>query len=94
MVKRYRKKPVVIEAIQYHREKNINQVQAWFDRYPDSRALGYDADLNEYFIKTLEGDMFLSSGDFIIRGIAGEFYPCKPDIFHQTYEAIEEGEDE
>ena len=40
-------------------------------------------------IKTLEGDMYVTEGDYIIKGVNGEFYPCKPDIFHKTYEAIE-----
>ena len=41
-------------------------------------------------IKTLEGDMIASEGDYIIKGISGEFYPCKPDIFKATYEEVEE----
>lgn len=43
----------------------------------------------ELYIKTLEGDHHASVGDYIIRGVAGEFYPCKPDIFARTYEAVE-----
>jgi hypothetical protein len=81
---KYRKKPVVVEAMQYKREENIVDIQAFV-----GDNLGYDPIKNEYFIKTLEGDMVLSKGDFIIKGINGEFYPCKPDIFEMTYEPVD-----
>jgi len=63
-VKRYRKKPIVIEA--------------------------YQTDV-EIIIPTLEGDMKASAGDWIITGVHGEQYPCKPDIFEKTYEEVENG---
>ena len=81
---KYRKKPVVIEAIQYKREKNITTIQDFV-----GDILEYDPEENEYFIKTLEGDLYLSKGDFIIKGVNGEFYPCKPDIFEKTYEPVD-----
>ena len=83
--KKYRKKPVVIEAIQYQREKNIHAIQDFFGN-GNGRDLLYDAEKNEYTIRTLEGHMYLTNGDWIIRGIKGEYYPCKPDIFEATYE--------
>ena len=83
-VPKYRKKPVVIEAIQYKREKNITTIQDFV-----GDILEYDPEENEYFIKTLEGDLYLSKGDFIIKGVNGEFYPCKPDIFEKTYEPVD-----
>lgn len=86
MVK-YRKKPVVIEAIQYHRENNINEVQNFFGD-GNGREFLYDSIKNEYFIRTLEGDMYITKGDYIIKGVRGEFYPCKPDIFEATYEKV------
>jgi len=42
----------------------------------------------DVYIETLEGDMSVSKGDYIIKGVKGEFYPCKPDIFNETYEAV------
>lgn len=82
---KYRKLPVEIEAIQYQREDNIMAVQDFFGD-GNGRELKYDEEKNEYFIRTLEGDMHLTKGDFIIRGVNGEYYPCKPDIFWKTYE--------
>jgi hypothetical protein len=84
---RYRKLPVEIEAIEYQREENIMAVQDFFGD-GNGRELLYDEVKNEYFIRTLEGDMYLTKGDFIIRGVKGEYYPCKPDIFAATYEAV------
>lgn len=82
----FRKKPVVIEAVQYLREENIMRVQDFFGD-GNGREFFYDSDTNEYYIKTLEGNMKVSHGDWIIKGVSGEFYPCKPDIFEKTYEA-------
>jgi len=81
---KYRKKPVVIEAIQYTGDNALDILRFMFpDIEPDAEAtLGT--------IKTLEGDMQVSKEDFIIRGVKGEFYPCKPDIFEQTYEPVKE----
>lgn len=86
MVKRYRKLPVVIEAIQYHREKNIGVILDWFAKNDSSRLIQYNPCTNEYEITTLEGNHQVTEGDYIIKGVAGEFYPCKPDIFHASYE--------
>ena len=80
---KYRKKPVVVEAVQYLREENIGESQEFC---PD---MVYVAEDNEYYIKTLEGNMKISKGDYIIKGVQGEFYPCKPDIFEMTYELVE-----
>lgn len=81
------KKPVVIEAIRYMREQNIMAVQEFFG-HENGHIFIYEPNTNEYYIRTLEGDMLVSHGDWIIRGIKGEFYPCKPDIFDATYEAV------
>ena len=83
----YRKKPVTIEAIQYQREDNILTVQEFV-----GESLKYNPDDNEYYIITLEGNMKASIGDWIIKGVQGEFYPCKPDIFEKTYEKVAEEE--
>jgi hypothetical protein len=79
-VQRFRKRPVVIEAIQYLPE-NVEQLTAWL---PFQLVMTDDDGLK---IPTLEGEMTGSVGDWIIRGVQGEFYPCKPDIFAATYEA-------
>jgi hypothetical protein len=89
-VAKYRKKPVVIEAIQYLGEENISKLHDWFEESSSSRELIYNPDDNEYYIKTLEGNMKVNKGDYIIKGVKGEYYPCKPDIFKQTYEKVEE----
>lgn len=83
MIKKYQKKPVVIEAIQYQRENNIGKVLNFV-----GENIFYDASKNEYYIKTLEGDMYLTEGDYIIKGVKEEFYPCKQDIFEMSYEEV------
>lgn len=80
---KYRKKPVEVEAMQYQREANIHEILDFANE-----ALIYDTVSNEFFIKTLEGDMRIVKGDYVIKGVAGEFYPCKPDIFEKTYEKV------
>lgn len=84
MVKKYRKKPTVIEAIQYN-GKNTADIHEFCGE--DVREpVGKD-----YMeIATLEGIMRVSPGDYVIKGVQGEFYPCKPDIFKATYEEVEE----
>ena len=83
----YRKKPVVIEAIQWDgTERNANIILEWMDLPPN--AAGYSGTLSEIIIATLEGMMSASPKDYIIRGVAGEFYPCKPDIFEASYENV------
>ena len=81
---KYRKKPVVIDAVQYLPSENWAEVQnfACMRSQPEAPAV--------LCIETLEGVMTVSPGDWIIRGVKGEFYPCKPDIFEATYEAVEE----
>lgn len=83
---KYRKKPVVIEAIKYEKE----HIDRALDFCNNNENLQYNPEDNEYYIHTLEGDMKVSDGDYIIKGINGEFYPCKPDIFEKTYEKLEE----
>ena len=81
-VKKYRKKPVVIEAVQYAVDaSNKVEVLAFCG---GSNPIADDID-----ISTIEGRMRARRGDYIIKGVAGEFYPCKPDIFDATYEPVE-----
>ena len=89
---KFRKKPVVIEAIQYNRH-NSREIELWSNRVViESPVLEPDENdkVGAYMqIKTLEGVMTASVGDWIIKGVNGEFYPCKPDIFEKTYEMVE-----
>lgn len=84
----YRKKPVVIEALQWNGDddqapgESTLEILAWVAT-PNARFQeGY------LVIPTLEGNLFASKGDWIIKGVKGEFYPCKPDIFEATYESV------
>ena len=91
MIKQYRKKPVVIEAIEWT-GKNLKEVIAFTGLHP-SMKLTWDeyeklVDAHGLKIFTLEGTHFATIGDYIIKGIKGEFYPCKPDIFMATYEEV------
>ena len=85
MVKQYTKKPVVISAVQFTGE-NISEILDFAD---NDKNVGYDAEKNQYYIKTLEGNHYITNGDYIIRGIEGEYYPCKESIFEKTYTEIE-----
>ena len=79
-----RKRPVVIEAVQFwYGEPEIEGV-VYPPKSEDNRFYIGDA-----YIETLEGKMYISNGDWIITGVKGEKYPCKPDIFAATYEAVE-----
>jgi len=86
----FRKKPVVIEAVQWTGE-NKSAIDAFVlglaEEAEKQQQLSMTPDL-EIVIHTLEGDHRASVGDWIIRGVKGEFYPCKPDIFKSTYEEV------
>ena len=91
---KYRKKPVVIEAKQFTNSSDVNESEdgifEWLDwECPDC---DWSDDTQQIILPTLEGEMLASVGDWIIKGVQGEFYPCKPDIFEQTYEPVEETE--
>lgn len=95
---KYRKKPVVIEAFKYDGDlmyiDGNYYVPDWAKSAHESGTMFfYSLDSNsspcELFIKTLEGVHRASVGDYIIQGVNGELYPCKPDIFEKTYESIE-----
>lgn len=80
---KYRKKPVVIEAIQWT-GNNTQQIMVWAGGSIVVIRQPYPENLT---VQTLEGEHRASVGDYIIKGVKGEFYPCKPDIFEMTYEA-------
>ena len=84
---KYKKKPIVIEAFKYDgdfTDSNGNiYVPEWMAEAPYIfRGAG------ELYIETLEGEMHVSVGDYVIKGVQGEIYPCKPDIFEETYEVV------
>ena len=81
------KKPVKIEAVKYVGGTAFDEVPQWI-REAYSHSILYWSD-GELFVRTLEGDHHASEGDYIIKGVKGEIYPCKPDIFEMTYEPVE-----
>ena len=85
MVKKYVKKPVEVEALQYIGE-NLGECIEFMDNNFD--IVRYDSVYETLKINTLESVMICSLNDYIIKGIRGEFYPCKPDIFEKTYEEV------
>ena len=82
---RYRKKPVEIEAMQFDGTAKIIK---WVKSHGGQISVTGYPHKSRITISTLEGDLHISPGDYVIRGVAGEFYPCKPDIFEATYDAI------
>ena len=93
---KYRKKPVVIEAIQINGQ-DINCRRHWPLWLKDAYKDGFlylkrvDSMCECFFIKTLEGEFRVNWTDYIIQGVEGELYNCKADIFHKTYEEVREG---
>ena len=96
MIKKYIKKPIEIEAIQLTKD-NIIEVFDFLDEanYKETKSAEELENFSQMMLKqgyieieTLEGMMIANFGDYIIKGIKGEFYPCKPDIFQATYEEV------
>lgn len=79
---KFRKKPVEIEAIMWN-GYNTEEISRFCENGSIQRSG------NNLLVHTLEGTMVASLGDYIIKGVCGEFYPCKPDIFNLTYERVE-----
>jgi len=92
---KYRKKPVVIEAVKWN-GINLQEIIDFVGKYlqyticDTAYQVGKGKPHVDMAIHTLEGDHICSEGDYIIKGIHGEFYPCKPDIFEETYELVGE----
>ena len=86
MIKKYRKKPVVVEAIRLTPE-TFGDIVSWIGINGISQLRAMQPVC--IVIRTLEGKMLANEGDYIIKGVNGEFYPCKPDIFEKTYEVAE-----
>lgn len=86
MVNKYVKRPVIIEAIEFDgTQESKKEIMDWSEG-----NVGKSAFTHELFVQTLEGFLKIQNGDFVIKGIKGEFYPCKPDFFHATYDRIED----
>lgn len=93
---KFRKKPVEIEAVHFDEYGGgadfFNAMPQWLkDAYDEGKVFNvgkYGLGPKEVHIKTLEGEMTATRGDWIIRGVKGEIYPCKPDIFAATYDAV------
>ena len=84
---KYRTKPCEIEAIQFTRNNFEELIKFTEDNAKNFHCF---ADIFYCNINTLEGEMTATEGDYIIRGLRGEYYPCKPDVFEKKYEAIGE----
>lgn len=88
---KFRKKPVVIEAYQWNVKGNFVNWKLLPDWFTEAYEKGDVLLLTDGIeIKTLEGQLKANVGDWIIKGVKGEIYPCKPDIFEMTYEPVEE----
>lgn len=88
---KYRKKPVVIEAVQFN---GLNDYLKVIEMFKQTESTLSPKEVFEFrtpimLVNTLEGTMAANPGDYIIKGVNGEFYPCKPDIFEKTYEKID-----
>jgi hypothetical protein len=86
-VRKFRKKPVVVEAIRYEPHGNCAAVAEFIGAGTRICEATGASDVS-WLIETLEGRMEARPGDWIIKGVKGEFYPCKPDIFEATYEPL------
>ena len=88
---KYRKKPVEIEAVMFNGSTtDIGAIKDWMNggECPNEARIS-TCDIRNLEIETLEGTMTAKPGDYIIKGVNGEFYPCKPDIFKATYDRVE-----
>lgn len=92
MIRTYRKKPLEIQAMHFTTNNEpfgspaMDSIVNWCNQGKSECVAWHNG--TSIFIKTLEGQMIANVGDFIIRGVAGEFYPCKPDIFADTYDEV------
>lgn len=85
---KFRKKPVVIEAWQFDGDTDGDETKAYPSWLLENMGIAIIPMDDHILIKTLEGDMRANKDDWIIKGVNGELYPCKPDIFEKTYEPV------
>jgi hypothetical protein len=101
MIKKYRKRPMVIEAVQWN-GNNAIEIMLFIGKELKVSKPPHHMEFNENIpntaytivIPTLNGDVIASKGEYIIKGVQGEFYPCKSDIFEATYELVEKEKDD
>jgi hypothetical protein len=84
VVRKFRKRPVTIVAMQITSGESVLSIAEWID----NPQTGYSTNPPTVWIETLEGRMEGSTGDWVIKGTEGEFYPCKPDIFNKIYQEV------
>lgn len=86
---KFKKKPVVIEAYKFENKVGSDTRPGWLHQAIKDGIVYYQGGKEEHLtIETLDGKMKVNIGDFIIKGVNGELYPCKPDIFEKTYEVV------
>lgn len=85
---RYKKKPVIVEAFKYDGDLINSNGEPYVPKWMLESAHTFKGQ-GDLYIKTLEGEMLVGVGDYVIRGIKGEIYPCKSDIFESTYELVD-----
>jgi len=83
---KYRKKPIVVDVFRWL----MDDVPEWITSAIRANKINFD--MRGMIISTLEGEMLASPGDYIIKGVKGELYSCKPDVFEQTYELVRESD--
>ncbi|AAW54897.1 hypothetical protein ACYJ80_12090 [Staphylococcus capitis] len=88
-VKKARKKPVEIEFMQFSDINSVEDISSWAEG-KIKHKVSHKFNIGYMYIETLEGTMTASLGDYIVKGVDGEFYPVKPDIFEQTYEVLKQ----
>ena len=84
VVRKFRKRPVTIEAMQITDAKSVLDIEEWIN----NPTVGFSTNPPTIWIDTLEGRMTVNQGDWIIKGVNGEFYPCKDSIFVKTYQEV------
>lgn len=90
MAKEFRKKPLTVKAVQFDGE-NFQEIIDFLGEGSIKHTI-CNPRTRQMFIRTLEGEACVSERDFVIHGVAGEHYPCKPDIFAATYEEVRDGQ--
>lgn len=89
-ISKYRKKPIEVKAVLWDGSTEaLNDIRSMISSNSDTALYPVYYEVGDLSIHTLEGVMSASKGDYVIQGIKGELYPCKPDIFEATYEVIE-----
>lgn len=89
MIKKYRKKPVVIKAVRVD-QHNVHEVLDFIGKDLEAWQENSETGENRYLIQTKEGTMMANQGDWIIRGVENEHYPCRDSVFQATYDEVAE----